>query len=233
MANICSVTHPDYIREKARQLRVEKSLTIDEIAERLALSRTTIYHWVRDIPIERRRDRQTAGQRKRSARNAERCRRRRREAYEQGAAEFTALAQDPTFRDFVCMYIGEGYKRNRNKVAICNSDPVVVSLAHRWIDLTAVNRLFYAVQYHADQDPDRLQTFWGFRLGVDPSRIALQRKSNSNQLIGRMWRCRWGVLTVGSHDTLLRARLQAWIDLTKGSWTTGLDSARTGCGAAW
>ena len=22
----------------------------------------------------------------------------------------------PAFRDFVCMYIGEGYKRNRNKV---------------------------------------------------------------------------------------------------------------------
>ena len=38
--------HPPYLREKAREMRVEKKLTIDQIAERLALSRTTIYYWV-------------------------------------------------------------------------------------------------------------------------------------------------------------------------------------------
>ena len=37
------MTHPDYIRQKALRLRTEARLTIDEIAERLALSRTTIY----------------------------------------------------------------------------------------------------------------------------------------------------------------------------------------------
>jgi len=34
--------HAPYLREKARQLRVEKKLTIDQLAERLALSRSTI-----------------------------------------------------------------------------------------------------------------------------------------------------------------------------------------------
>lgn len=35
-------------------MRTERRLTIDEIAERLALSRSTIYHWLRDLPpIER------------------------------------------------------------------------------------------------------------------------------------------------------------------------------------
>lgn len=48
------MAYPSYIREKARQLRIEKKLTIDELAERLALSRSTIYYWVRDIPIPRR-----------------------------------------------------------------------------------------------------------------------------------------------------------------------------------
>ena len=32
-------------------MRVERQLTIDELAERLALSRSTIYYWVRDLPI--------------------------------------------------------------------------------------------------------------------------------------------------------------------------------------
>jgi transposase-like protein len=41
------VTYPAYVREKARRMRVERDFTIDEIAERLAISRQTIYHWVR------------------------------------------------------------------------------------------------------------------------------------------------------------------------------------------
>jgi hypothetical protein len=32
-------------------MRIERKLTIDELVERLALSRSTIYYWVRDLPI--------------------------------------------------------------------------------------------------------------------------------------------------------------------------------------
>jgi transposase-like protein len=42
------MAHPKYLRDKACELRVRKKLTIDELAERHALSRTTIYYWVRD-----------------------------------------------------------------------------------------------------------------------------------------------------------------------------------------
>lgn len=45
------MAHAAYIREKARSLRVERQLTIDQLAERLALSRSTVYYWVRDLPI--------------------------------------------------------------------------------------------------------------------------------------------------------------------------------------
>lgn len=48
------MAYPAYVREKARELRITKKLTIDELAERLSLSRTSIYYWVRDIPIPRR-----------------------------------------------------------------------------------------------------------------------------------------------------------------------------------
>jgi hypothetical protein len=45
------MVHPAYIREKARELRVAKRLTMDELADRLAIPRATIYYWVRDLPI--------------------------------------------------------------------------------------------------------------------------------------------------------------------------------------
>src|SRR3954467_111609 len=57
------VTHPAYIREKARQMRAEKDLTIDEIAERLAISRRTTFPWGRAPPMRRPR-RASPGQRR-------------------------------------------------------------------------------------------------------------------------------------------------------------------------
>jgi excisionase family DNA binding protein len=45
------MAHPAYLREKAMRLRKGRKLTIDELAERLPLTRSTIYYWVRDLPI--------------------------------------------------------------------------------------------------------------------------------------------------------------------------------------
>src|SRR4051794_8686505 len=150
------VTHPDYIREKAIQMRVEKDLTIDEIAERLAISRQTIFHWVKDIPLKKPR---RIDYEERARQNSARYKRLRDEAYELGRQEYDELIREPTFRDFVCMYIGEGFKRNRNRVMICNSDPKVLVMSDRWIKRFATNRVSYSLQYHADQNPEQLCDF--------------------------------------------------------------------------
>src|SRR3954452_4993900 len=49
MRTCVRVPCPD-LREKARALRRERDLTIDEIAARLALSRATVWSWVADLP---------------------------------------------------------------------------------------------------------------------------------------------------------------------------------------
>jgi hypothetical protein len=154
-----------------------------------------------------------------------RCRLRRAAAYALGRLEFARLSRDPAFRDFVCLYIAEGYKRNRNQVSVANSDPTVVVLCTRWIRRFTRNPVSFRVQYHADQDLNELKEFWGRQLGVAPDEIRLQRKSNSGQLGGRHWRSKHGVLTVYAGDTALRARLQGWIDCLQEQW---LDSPVTG-----
>lgn len=211
------MAHPDYIRERAVQLRVEKKLTIDEIAERLSLGKTTIYYWVKDIPIPET-ERQSERRLKASRANSERARNRREDAYRKGALEFDELSSDPTFRDFVCMYLGEGSKRCRNTVCIANSDPAVITLGSRWIARLGQNKIRYSVQYHADQNLRELQEFWGGLVGVSPDKINLQRKSNSNHLTGRTWRSAHGVLSVSMGDTQLRARLEAWMDRLRSEW---------------
>jgi hypothetical protein len=149
-------------------------------------------------------------------------RRLREEAYARGVAEYDELMKAPTFRDFVVLYIAEGYKRNRNRVSIGNSDERVIAIAARWLRMLTTKRLTYAVQYHADQRLDELCEFWAAILSVETSEIRLQRKSNSGQLNGRSWRSQHGVLTITASDTVLRARLQAWIDRIRQDW--GLNS---------
>lgn len=202
-------------------MRVERQLTIDQLAERLALSRSTVYYWVRDLPIPGSGSGGgwPAGARQLGVRAMKRKYRLLREAaYEDGAASFQRLAADPTFRDFVCLYLAEGYKRDRTAVSICNSDPAVMLLARRRIvDLTQKS-IAYRLQYHVDQSIEELRAFWGVTLEVDPRCIRLQRKSNSGQLAGWTWRSRYGVLSLYVGDTLLRARLQTWMDAIRDQW---------------
>jgi hypothetical protein len=210
------MAYPAYVREKARKLRVEKHLSIDEIAERLALPKTTIYYWVRDLPLGR--PRANPGQLKGNRNMRTSYAIRRVVAYAQGQIEFSRLVAQPTFRDFICLYMAEGYKRSRNTVGVCNSDPAIVALCASWVRRFARNPVRYSVQYHADQDLTGLQEFWAAQLCVAPEEIRLQRKSNSGRLSGRTWRSEYGVLNVSAGDTLFRSRLQAWMDCLQEQW---------------
>ncbi len=202
-------------------MRVERQLSIDELAERLALSRSTIYYWVRDLPIAG--SGPGGGWPEGASRKGNLTMRRKRRlmregAYRQGVEEYERLVADPTFRDFVCLYIAEGYKRDRNIVALCNSDPAVLTLGLRWIRRLSEKTPTFWIQYHADQELEVLRQFWGATLDIDPACIQFQRKSNSNQMAGRIWRSRHGVLTVRVCETLFRARLQAWMDRIRAEW---------------
>lgn len=212
------MTYPPYLREKARELRAEKELTIDEIAERLAVGRTTVFYWVGDMTRPARAVRRDGPAHQLGSRAMQqRYKRKRDEARELGIWEFPRLCREPGFRDFVCMYIGEGFKRNRNTVSLANSDPAVIRLADRWMREFS-NRKLDAVQHHADQDLGELRRFWASALGVDPDLIQFQRKSNSSQLKRRTWRCQYGVLTVRTNDTYFRARLEGWMTCLKNLW---------------
>ena len=216
------MAHAPHLRAKAIQLRTERKLTIDELADRLALSRSTIYYWVKDTPIPVTTN-ETAAQRRRARGNSERHRLMREAEYERGLEEYREFLAVPTFRDFVTMYIAEGYKRDRNTASVANSDPAVIGLATVWLRRLSRRPVTFWFQYHADQNPEALQAFWGRELGVPPEAITAQRKSNSSKLAKRVWRCEYGVLSVRTSDTYLRARLEAWMDCLRDEWLDSPD----------
>jgi AcrR family transcriptional regulator len=92
---------------RARELRVTKKLSLNEIAERLALPKTTVYYWIADLPLERPK-RWTVGQERAARANKEKHLQLGKAAYERGLGEYEELVRLPTFRDFVTLYIAEG-----------------------------------------------------------------------------------------------------------------------------
>src|SRR5919198_3990542 len=108
------MAYPAYLREKARRLRIERKLSLLEIAERLALPKTTVYYWIKDLPDSEIKYRDTPGRaraREKAARsNVARFKALRDAAYADGHRVFDELAADPSFRDFVTLFLAEGYK---------------------------------------------------------------------------------------------------------------------------
>ena len=143
------MAYPLYLRERARELRTTKHLSLNEIAERLALLKTTVYYWIKDLPLGRERN-QSVHQRRRSRSNQTKYRLLREAAYAEGLLEYDQLLSVPTFRDFVVLYLAEGYKRCRNTASLCNSDPAIVSLGARWLERTSGRAPTVKVQYHRD-----------------------------------------------------------------------------------
>lgn len=129
---------------------------------------------------------------------------------------------EPTFRDFVILYMAEGYKRSRNDVSICNSDPAIMRVGVHWITRFTKNKVSYLVLYHADQNLGQLKRYWAEELGLAPKDILTQRKSNSAGLKARNFRSKYGVLTIRVGDTYLRARIQAWMDCMREQWLHSL-----------
>jgi hypothetical protein len=71
---------------------------------------------------------------------------------------------------------------------------------------------------HIDQDEVTLKNHWAKALDISYNDIIVARKSNSNQLTGRNWASRYGILTIRTSDTYFRSKIQALIDFINNSW---------------
>jgi AcrR family transcriptional regulator len=214
------------IREQAVHLRKTEALTIDELASHLGVSRGTVYYWVRDMPLDRAArgpkplsEKQKANQRAGSLAMQAKYAAIRQRAYDEMYQQAPELLRDSTIRDFVVLYLAEGYRKDKNSVSLGNSNPNIVRFAHDCMRRLATNPHFdYRFQYHTDQDPEQLRVFWASVLGVEPSAVACDPKTNSGHLKHRRFNCEYGVCMVRVNDTRFRAQLQALMDVVQEEW---------------
>jgi hypothetical protein len=142
-------------------------------------------------------------------------------AYDEACNHAADLLEDRDLRDFVVLYLAEGYRKDRNSVSFSNSSPAMIQFAHRCMQRLASNRHFrYSFQYHADQEPEVLRQFWASSLGVAAESIKSIPKTNSGHLRGRRFACAYGVFQIQVSDTDFRSRLQALMDAVQEQWAS-------------
>ncbi|MGX1243885.1 transcriptional regulator with XRE-family HTH domain [Streptomyces pseudovenezuelae] len=165
----------DDLRARARELRLQ-GWTYDRIEAELGCSRSSVSLWVRDLPKPERRDpteQAKLAARKRwehelTVRDEER-----RRTKATAAQEIGMMSDRELFIAGVALYWAEGAKdkpyRRTEVLQFINSDPNVISLFLRWLELLGVRRerLTLRVSIHETADVDAAEEFWAGIAGVD------------------------------------------------------------------
>ncbi|MFE3327653.1 hypothetical protein [Streptomyces sp. NPDC059176] len=167
----------DDLREQARELRLQ-GMTYDQIQLELGCSKSSISLWVRDLPKPRPRytdDERRALMRAGLAR-LQAARNEAREETKQAAREAVGRLSDrELFIAGVTLYWAEGAKdktyRRSEVLQFINSDPNVITLYLRWLELLGVtrDRMHFRVSIHETADVGGAERFWADLAGIDAS----------------------------------------------------------------
>jgi len=209
----------DHLKKKALLFR-QKGMSLLDICERLKLCKGTVYYWIKEIPLSEVTKKQKASVIAAGKASHRKFKKLREEAYELGVKEYPKLMKENDFRDFVMLYLTEGYRRSVNTASVANSNKNLIGLAYKWIKKLAnpERKLSFSIQCHEDNDENNLKIYWSKILKIDKSLIKVTRKSNSGKMSGRNWRSEYGVFTVCCCDTYLRSRIESWMDLLQKEW---------------
>jgi transcriptional regulator with XRE-family HTH domain len=170
----------DDLRERARELR-RQGWTYNQIQAELGCSKSSVSLWVRDLPHpepkctpEEQRARMNAGlARLHASRDQERA-----ATKQAAAAAIGELSDRELFIAGVALYWAEGSKdkpyRRTEVLQFINSDPNVIKLFLRWLELLEVtrDRLTLRVSIHETADVEAAENVWAEIMGVDVSALS-------------------------------------------------------------
>ncbi|WP_149179880.1 hypothetical protein [Streptomyces sp. TRM49041] len=165
----------DDLRAKARELRLQ-GMTYDQIQVELGCSKSSISLWVRDLPKPERRSpseqaklaAQKRWEHELAMRDIER-----RHTKQEARRAIDQVTDRELLLVGVALYWAEGAKdktyQRRERLHFINSDPNVITLYLRWLDLLGVmpDRLRLRVSIHESADVGEAEKFWAELAGVD------------------------------------------------------------------
>jgi len=217
------------LREQAINLRIKENLSYTQIRKRLGVPKSTLSYWLRGFPLSEERilELRRQGWKKAEVKIERFCAAMRkkkelkeREIFNKYKKRFDKLSKDTFFVAGLMLYLGEGDKKNYNRISLANTDPEIIKFFIKWmVDFFDIIREKITVQLHLyeNMDIEKEKEFWKNKLGFQenqfyrPSIRKLQKGSFSYKESFRHGTCAIYVLGVEKKRELMMA-LQAFLD---------------------
>ena len=168
------------LREEVVRLRINEELSYSEIQKKFAIPKSTLSYWLKDMPLSKERisylrakGRKNAEPRIEEFRNSMRLKKEKEDhrVYKKYIKEFEKIADSENifFIAGLMIYLGEGNKKNKNRVNIANTDVETINFFLKWIvHFLDVSKKDIRIQLHLYEDMkiEKEQDFWIKELGV-------------------------------------------------------------------
>ena len=130
------------LREQAINLRIKENLSYTQIRKRLGVPKSTLSYWLRGFPLSEERilELRRQGWKKAEAKIERFCAAMRkkkelkeREIFNKYKKRFDKLSKDTFFVAGLMLYLGEGDKKNYNRISLANTDPEIIKFFIKWM----------------------------------------------------------------------------------------------------
>lgn len=210
---------------KAQALR-RKGYSYNEILEHVSAAKSTLSSWCKDIELspkqmERLHERSISGQKKGSVIAAKNKQLKRwaeeKRLRELGIKEVGQLVKKQRFVAGVALYAGDGDKYDDHIIGFTNSDPKLIRFMMCWFrEFCKVpeEKFRGSLWIHENLDEAGAKEFWSSLTGIPTSRFTssyiARNKVDSKKV--RKKKHQHGVFSIRFYDTLLKRRLNGWME---------------------
>lgn len=193
-----------------------------EIVQEIRMSKGTISLWFKDVDwskdiqaqlAKRARDISTARLIVLNTARKKKLQQLYRKAEEEAAQEFAKFRNDPLFIAGIFTYWGEGDKRDKNSLRLCNTDPIMIKIYVEFLQKICnvpPERICPWLLLYPDLNEHICKKFWIKNAGLAScsfkKSIFIEGRHKRNRLT-------YGVCNISVHDSYLKAKLLRWIKL--------------------
>jgi transcriptional regulator with XRE-family HTH domain len=164
-------------KQKAITMR-KRGMSYSQIKEKLNVSKSTLSGWLYDMPLSQKRIRELQSDspiRIEKYRNTMRAKKeaRLREVYEKVSKDIGKISKRDLFLAGLFLYWGEGTKMQKGSVVLTNTNPAMIKLFIKWLELLQVEKSSLKVRLHLYSDMGIKQgiAFWSKELKIPVSQF--------------------------------------------------------------
>jgi len=206
--------------EIALQMKKD-NLSMKEISEKMNRPIGTIKRWLAPYQLKSSSEVMKANALKASLKMQENYALKRVKAYNKAKETVELDLKDNLLRDFINIYIGEGTKRNKDRISIVNSDPKIILLSlfiMKKFFLKENKKINLEVRYYKENNNElELLEYWKnlvkdesvkFTTYIQPT-VKAEGHNNSNK---------YGLIVLTINDSYAKEKLNAYMDYIKEEW---------------